>query len=78
MHKNEKIIQAITHQGVLPLYFHPEETTSLSIMESLYRAGIRVIEYTNRGRQAMKNFRSLKKSAQKKIPGPVAGYGYGE
>jgi|KBSSwiStaDraftv2_1062776.scaffolds.fasta_scaffold265906_2 2-dehydro-3-deoxyphosphogluconate aldolase/(4S)-4-hydroxy-2-oxoglutarate aldolase len=75
MHKNEKIIQAITHQGVLPLYFHPEETTSLSIMESLYRAGIRVIEYTNRGRQAMKNFRSLKKSAQKKFPGLMLGMG---
>jgi 2-dehydro-3-deoxyphosphogluconate aldolase/(4S)-4-hydroxy-2-oxoglutarate aldolase len=75
MHKKEKIIQAIIQQGVLPLYFHPDETISIRVMESLYVSGIRVIEYTNRGRQALKNFRSLKKTADKIFPDLVLGLG---
>jgi 2-dehydro-3-deoxyphosphogluconate aldolase/(4S)-4-hydroxy-2-oxoglutarate aldolase len=75
MHKKEKIIQAIIQQGVLPLYFHPDETISIRVMESLYVSGIRVIEYTNRGRQALKNFRSLKKTAGNIFPDLVLGLG---
>jgi 2-dehydro-3-deoxyphosphogluconate aldolase/(4S)-4-hydroxy-2-oxoglutarate aldolase len=75
MHKKEKIIQAIIQQGVLPLYFHPDETISIRVMESLYVSGIRVIEYTNRGRQALKNFRSLKKTAGKIFPDLTLGLG---
>src|SRR5450755_2927925 len=54
MHKKEKIIQAIVQQGVLPLYFHPDETITIQVTEALYSSGIRVVEYTNRGKQALK------------------------
>ena len=53
----EKIVQAIIKQGILPLYFHSDEKISMAILRSLYDSGIRVIEYTNRGKQALKNFR---------------------
>ncbi len=62
MHKKEKIIQSIVQQGVLPLFFHPDEETSIQITEALYASGIRVIEYTNRGKQALKNFKLIKKN----------------
>jgi len=75
MYKKEKVIQAIVQQGVLPLYFHPDETISIRVMESLYASGIRVIEYTNRGRQALKNFKSLKKTAGKVFPDLLMGLG---
>ncbi|HCL84187.1 MAG TPA: bifunctional 4-hydroxy-2-oxoglutarate aldolase/2-dehydro-3-deoxy-phosphogluconate aldolase [Chitinophagaceae bacterium] len=75
MYKKEKIIQAIIQQGVLPLYFHPDENTGIGVMESLYAAGIRVIEYTNRGKPAMKNFRSLKKICSKQFPDLILGLG---
>jgi 2-dehydro-3-deoxyphosphogluconate aldolase/(4S)-4-hydroxy-2-oxoglutarate aldolase len=71
----EKIIQAITQQGVLPLYFHPDETTSIQIVQALYESGIRVIEYTNRGKQALKNFRSIKKETYKQFPELILGLG---
>jgi 2-dehydro-3-deoxyphosphogluconate aldolase / (4S)-4-hydroxy-2-oxoglutarate aldolase len=75
MYKKEKIIQAIIQQGVLPLYFHPDENTVIRVTESLYAAGIRVIEYTNRGKPAMKNFRSLKKICSKHFPDLILGLG---
>ena len=71
----EKIIQAIIQQGVLPLYFHPDEETSMKILQVLYESGIRVVEYTNRGKQALKNFRSIKKETYKQFPDLILGLG---
>ncbi len=71
----DKIIQAIVKQGVLPLYFHPDETVSIGILQALYESGIRVVEYTNRGKQALKNFRSLQKETYKQFPDLILGLG---
>ena len=71
----EKIIQAIIQQGVLPLYFHPDEEMSIKILQALYESGIRVVEYTNRGKQALKNFRSIKKETYKQFPDLILGLG---
>ena len=75
MLKKEMIIEAIVRQGVLPLYFHPEEATCTGVMESLYASGVRVLEFTNRGRQALKNFKAMKKTAQKEFPDLLLGMG---
>jgi 2-dehydro-3-deoxyphosphogluconate aldolase / (4S)-4-hydroxy-2-oxoglutarate aldolase len=75
MFKKEKIIQAIVQQGMLPLYFHPDETRSFEVLDALYASGIRVVEYTNRGKQALKNFRSLKKTCSKQFPDLILGLG---
>ena len=75
MFKTEKIIQAIIEQGVLPLYFHPDETISADVLEVLYSAGIRVVEYTNRGKQALKNFKALQKTFSRKFPDLILGLG---
>ncbi len=75
MHKKEKIIQAIVEQGVLPLYFHPDQEISVAVLEVLYASGIRVVEYTNRGKQALKNFSILKKTCNKKFPDVILGLG---
>jgi 2-dehydro-3-deoxyphosphogluconate aldolase / (4S)-4-hydroxy-2-oxoglutarate aldolase len=71
----EKIIQAIIQQGVLPLYFHPDEAISIKILQALYESGIRVVEYTIRGKQALKNFRSIKKETYKQFPDLILGLG---
>ncbi len=75
MHKKEKIIQAIILQGFLPLYFHPDEKISIGVMEALYSSGVRVLEYTNRGKQALKNLKSLKKICRRQFPDLILGMG---
>ena len=47
-----KVTDAIVNQGVLPLYFNPDEAVSIDILRAIYRAGIRAVEYTNRGEAA--------------------------
>ena len=75
MYNKEKFVQAIIQQGVLPLYFNSEEEVSIRILEALYNSGIRVIEYTNRGKAALKNFRSLRKYCNKNFPEIILGLG---
>jgi 2-dehydro-3-deoxyphosphogluconate aldolase/(4S)-4-hydroxy-2-oxoglutarate aldolase len=55
------ILQKITTQGVLPLYFHPDPAVCAAVMGALYEAGIRVVEFTNRGEQALENFAQLRR-----------------
>src|SRR4030095_4034264 len=51
----EKIVQ----QGILPLYFNADENVSIEVLKAIFRAGIRAVEYTNRGEAALNNFKKL-------------------
>ncbi|MCE2757605.1 MAG: hypothetical protein LW706_06615 [Chitinophagaceae bacterium] len=59
MYKTQQIIDAITSQGMLPLYFNADEQVSIEILRALYRAGVRTMEFTNRGEEALSNFKKL-------------------
>ncbi len=59
MSKSKTVYDSIVNQGILPLYFNADETVSVEILKSLYRAGIKAIEYTNRGEKAANNFKKL-------------------
>jgi len=75
MDKKKKALNLIIEQGILPLYFHPNADVSAQILKAMYRAGIRVIEYTNRGDTAWENFIQLRKVADKELPGLLLGAG---
>jgi len=55
----QKATQAIIAQGILPLYFNPDESISIEILKAIYRAGIKAVEYTNRGEAALNNFKKM-------------------
>ena len=55
----QKVTQAIIEQGMLPLYFNADETVSIEILRSIYRAGVKAVEYTNRGEAALSNFKKM-------------------
>jgi 2-dehydro-3-deoxyphosphogluconate aldolase/(4S)-4-hydroxy-2-oxoglutarate aldolase len=61
MDTRTKIIEQIKTSGLLPLYFHPDATLSLGILKALHKGGIRVVEYTNRGKEALSNFEFMKR-----------------
>ncbi len=71
----QKIIDAIIEQGMLPLYYHEDAETTLELARSLYKAGIRVIEYTNRGENAIDHFKLLIQERDKNMPGLLLGIG---
>ena len=53
MNKKELVIQQIIQSGLLPLYYHESKEVSINILRALYQSGIRVLEYTNRGENAL-------------------------
>ena len=75
MHKKDQAIEKLLEQKLLPLYYHPDVVVSLDILEALYEGGIRVVEYTNRGREALKNFWELKKTVQREMTDLYLGIG---
>lgn len=75
MENKHKILDSIIEQGLLPLYYHSDCETSITIMKTLYAAGIRAIEYTNRGKTALQNFKEMRKLADAELPGLKLGVG---
>ncbi|MEO5892046.1 MAG: bifunctional 4-hydroxy-2-oxoglutarate aldolase/2-dehydro-3-deoxy-phosphogluconate aldolase [Ferruginibacter sp.] len=58
--KKEMLLELIPQQGILPLYFYKDTQVSIDILKALYSAGIRTIEYTNRGEAALSNFKAMR------------------
>jgi 2-dehydro-3-deoxyphosphogluconate aldolase/(4S)-4-hydroxy-2-oxoglutarate aldolase len=59
--KKNALLQLIPQQGMLPLYFNADRQTSVELLKALYSAGIRTVEYTNRGEKALVNFKEMRK-----------------
>lgn len=69
------IITQIINQGLLPLYFHKDKEVCAHILRSVYRAGVRVVEFTNRGKEAAGNFEYLKNLTENELKGMLIGAG---
>lgn len=69
------VLKAILTQGMLPLFFYQDDEVSLEITRILYKAGVRVLEYTNRGKEALDNFKVLIKARKKEMPDLYLGIG---
>ena len=70
-----KAIEGIIQQGMLPLYFNADETVSVDVLKAIHRAGVKVVEYTNRGEAALKNFTKLVEIRNAEMPDMMMGVG---
>lgn len=68
-------IDVIVKQGMLPLYFNADESKSITILRTLYNAGIRAVEYTSRGPEALSNFKKMIEVRNAEMPGMLLGIG---
>jgi 2-dehydro-3-deoxyphosphogluconate aldolase / (4S)-4-hydroxy-2-oxoglutarate aldolase len=75
MSNTKKITDAIITQGILPLYFNPSEEVSLDVLKAIYKAGIKAVEYTNRGDAALSNFKKMVQLRNAEMPGLLLGVG---
>lgn len=71
----QKVSDAIAQQGMLPLYFNADEQVTLDILKSIYKAGIRAVEYTNRGEAALHNFKKMVELRNAEMPDLLLGIG---
>jgi 2-dehydro-3-deoxyphosphogluconate aldolase/(4S)-4-hydroxy-2-oxoglutarate aldolase len=74
--EREALIQTeIKKQAVLPLFYHDDLTVCTAVTKALYAAGIRCIEFTNRGANAAANFSALLKERDVSWPDLLLGIG---
>lgn len=75
MNKKQTILDLIPQQGILPLYFNKDTDVSIEILRALYRAGVKSVEYTNRGEAALTNFTAMKKVCEDEMKDMYLGVG---
>lgn len=75
MSKKQIIFDLVPQQGILPLYFNKDTEVSIEILRALYRAGVKSVEYTNRGEAALKNFTEMKKVCEAEMKDMYLGVG---
>ena len=75
MSRTQQTTDAIVAQGILPLYFNPSEEISIKVLRAIYKAGIKAVEYTNRGEAALNNFTKMVAVRDAEMPGLLLGIG---
>lgn len=75
MSKKERVLDSILSQGMLPLFFYEDADVSFEIIRAMYNAGVRVLEYTNRGKEALSNLYRIKQRVSKDMPELYLGIG---
>lgn len=75
MKTKEAAIKAIQAQGMLPLFYYSDPEVSLEVIRTLYKAGVRIFEYTNRGTAALANFKFIKEALKTEMQDLFFGIG---
>ena len=65
----------IKENKVVPVFYNSDVDISISVMKSLYKGGIKILEFTNRGDFALEVFNELEKYCQKNLPDMILGAG---
>ena len=68
------VIENICNGGLLPLFYHDDIAICKKVVNALYDGGVRCIEFTNRGKNSLINFKELI-STKAEFPGLLLGIG---
>jgi 2-dehydro-3-deoxyphosphogluconate aldolase/(4S)-4-hydroxy-2-oxoglutarate aldolase len=59
MHSIDKVSQHILSSKLIPLFYENDVEVVVDVVKALYAGGIRTIEFTHRGENALENFKAL-------------------
>ncbi|MEI6265943.1 MAG: bifunctional 4-hydroxy-2-oxoglutarate aldolase/2-dehydro-3-deoxy-phosphogluconate aldolase [Sphingobacteriia bacterium] len=74
MDNQEQIIDQICNGGLLPLFYHDDIEICKKVVKALFDGGVRCIEFTNRGKNSLINFKQLIE-IKSQFPGLLLGIG---
>lgn len=75
MDRRDTLKNSIITEGLLPLYYHADKVVCIAVAKALYQAGVRIIEFTNRGEHALTNFKHLITERNQSMPGLLLAIG---
>ena len=62
-------LEILKTQRILPLFYHADATVCSGVVKALYDGGVRMVEFTNRGDQALARFTELRAMCEQSLPG---------
>lgn len=71
----EEIIDKMQKHPIIPLFYNGDEEFTIRIVEACFKGGVRLFEFTNRGPEAEKVFKSLAKHVHEHLPEMALGIG---
>ena len=75
MSKKDSVETLLLSEKLLPLFYSDDVDVSKNVLRALYHGGVRILEYTNRGDHALKNFAQLRSLTDAELPGLQLGIG---
>lgn len=73
--ENNTPLARIKNDGILPLFYHDDPNVCIAACRALHEAGIAAVEFTNRGANAVNNFKMLIAERDASMPGLLLGIG---
>lgn len=68
-------LSAMVSTGMVPVFYHADETVAKEVLRACYEGGVRVFEFTNRGDFAQDVFAALVRFAARECPEMILGAG---
>ena len=75
MKTENQMIELVKSLGVLPLFYHKDPTVCVAVVKALYQAGVRCVEFTNRGAAAFENFKIILENRKQYYPDLILAIG---
>jgi 2-dehydro-3-deoxyphosphogluconate aldolase / (4S)-4-hydroxy-2-oxoglutarate aldolase len=75
MPTKQEAYDALAAQKLLPLFYHDDAAVCCGVLQALYNGGVRLLEFTARGANALINFGAMKQLANEAMPGLMLGIG---
>ncbi len=70
-----KVVEMILESGVIPVFYNGNIDLAKKIVQACYDGGARVVEFTNRGHNAVTVFEQLAEWREKQLPDCILGVG---
>ena len=70
-----EVLNTITNKGLVPIFYHSDITVAKKVVDACAKAGLNLLEFTNRGKFAIEVFKELSMYCQKVAPDFILGAG---
>jgi 2-dehydro-3-deoxyphosphogluconate aldolase / (4S)-4-hydroxy-2-oxoglutarate aldolase len=74
-HRRLHVLNEVHQISMVPLFYNGDFETSLGIVKACVQGGARVVEFTNRGPEALEVFRQMEKWCAQNLPEAILGIG---
>src|SRR5688572_23126557 len=69
------VLNTMLADGLISVFYHPDINIAVEVADGIVKGGAQLLEFTNRGDQAIEVFTKLEYAARSKFPGLMLGVG---